>query len=31
MFSHEMKKDIEPKLKLISNYLKTDEEIFVIR
>ena len=25
-----MKKDIEPKLKLISNYLKTDEEIFVI-
>lgn len=30
MFSHEMKKDIEPKLKLISNYLKTDEEIFVI-
>lgn len=25
-----MKKDIEPKLKLISNYLKTDEEVFVI-
>lgn len=25
-----MKKDIEPKLKLISNYLKTDGEIFVI-
>lgn len=25
-----MKKDIEPKLKLISNYLKTDGEVFVI-